>query len=337
MEIERQKLLDALQFVKPGLSSKEMIEQSTSFAFKEGRIMTYNDEISVSHPLPEFDIEGAVKAEEFYALIDKTNKDKIEIELTDAEVLVKCGRIKAGLVLQNEFKLPIDEIGEVGDWKVLPDGFLDKLRFTVFSCSKDMSMPVLTCVHVDTENSVMESCDNFRATKMTFGALGVNPFLIPSSSASILTGYKVREVAEGDGWIHFRNEQNTIFSCRVFEDNFVNTKPLYKIDGDKLRLPSGIQELLERSKVMAKRDTMLDEVVQVILKKDKITIKSQGDYGWIEESDKIKYTGEGVTFYINPTFLAEICNLLRNCYISENKLKFVGEDWEHVVILLSED
>jgi hypothetical protein len=64
-------LIKALEAVKPGLANKEMIEQSTSFAFMEDRVVTYNDEISISHPLKGIPIVGAIKADELYAFLSK--------------------------------------------------------------------------------------------------------------------------------------------------------------------------------------------------------------------------------------------------------------------------
>ena len=60
--MNREDILEALEIVKPGLASKEHIEQSTCFAFKNGKVMTFNDEISVSHPVEGLDgLEGAIK------------------------------------------------------------------------------------------------------------------------------------------------------------------------------------------------------------------------------------------------------------------------------------
>ena len=48
MKINKKELQEALERVKPGLASRELIEQSTSFAFMRDRVVTYNDEISIS-------------------------------------------------------------------------------------------------------------------------------------------------------------------------------------------------------------------------------------------------------------------------------------------------
>jgi hypothetical protein len=64
MIIKKIDLLHALEVVKPGLGRQEQIQQTTSFAFITGRVVTYNDELSISHPLANCEIEGAIKPEE---------------------------------------------------------------------------------------------------------------------------------------------------------------------------------------------------------------------------------------------------------------------------------
>ena len=78
MKIATSKIKEALAIVKPALANKEILEQTTSFAFLNGRVVTYNDEISISHPF-ESDFEGAVKAEELYGLLSRTTKEEVSL------------------------------------------------------------------------------------------------------------------------------------------------------------------------------------------------------------------------------------------------------------------
>ena len=91
MKVKKENLRNALEIVKPGLSNKELIEQSTSFAFIKGRVVTYNDEISISHPVEDLKNSGAIKAEELYALLSKIKEEEIDIVPQEAEILIKDG------------------------------------------------------------------------------------------------------------------------------------------------------------------------------------------------------------------------------------------------------
>ena len=80
MSTNRKDLLKVLQLVRPGLAAKEIIEQSTSFIFTKGQVIAYNDEISVSHPVVKgLDLDGAVQANELFALLNKLTDDTIEL------------------------------------------------------------------------------------------------------------------------------------------------------------------------------------------------------------------------------------------------------------------
>src|SRR6056297_2653647 len=241
MKINKQELIKALEIVRAGLANKEMIEQSTSFAFMDGKVVTYNDEISISHPVPDLELTGAVKANELYQLLNKTEKEEIQFDSTESEIRIRAGRAKAGITLQEEVNLPLDELGSQGKWRKVPPQLIQALKFTLFSCSNDMSKPVLTCIHVNKNGSLAESSDNYRLTRHNLGGkLPVKSFLIPASSVKKLIKYPISHIAEGQGWVHFKTEDGTIFSCRTFEDNYPDTSNMWEIEGEEIELPKSI-------------------------------------------------------------------------------------------------
>lgn len=331
--MKKQNLLTALEIVKPGLASKEMIEQSTSFAFINGRVVTYNDEISISHPVEELEISGAVQAEELHKLLNRLKEDEIEVEIKGNEFLLESGRTKAGLTLQEEIKLPLEEIGETGRWKTIPEDFLKYVRRAMATCSNDMSRPVLTCVHVNTEG-IIEGSDGFRITHCQLGnEMPVKTFLLPASAAVQVVQIEPMQIAIGNGWIHFRTEKDTILSCRVFEDKFPDTSSFMKVEGVEITLPKQIDEILERAAVFAKRDHFLDESVTITIENKHITVSSKSDAGWFTESARIRYNDSPITFSITPYLLQDILKETKVCMICENRLKFEGAGWEHITTL----
>ena len=92
MKINKAELQNALEKVKPGLAGKELIEQSTSFSFVNNRVVTYNDEISISHPVKGLEIKGAVKAQALYSFLGKVKKEEIDVEYEDNQIIIKTGR-----------------------------------------------------------------------------------------------------------------------------------------------------------------------------------------------------------------------------------------------------
>jgi DNA polymerase III sliding clamp (beta) subunit (PCNA family) len=329
MKVNRSELLEALERVRPGLSSKEMIEQTTSFAFKGGRVMTYNDEISVSHPIKGLDIEGAVKAEELHKFLSKTKKDEIELEIVESEIQITAGKAKMGITLQEEIKLPLEELGEIKGWEKIPKNFVAALKFASFSCSQDANKPILTCLHIDGE--IVESSDCFRLTRYKLQKKFPFSCLLPASAARDLIKYPITEVTSGQGWAHFKTEEGTVFSCRVFEGEFPNSGELFKVKGEEISFPASINNLLEKAQIFSKREFTLDEIVVITLSNKRIVINSKSDCGWFEEETQIKYSGEPISFLVHPSFLKDICSQSSTCIIGETIIKFVGENWEHLV------
>jgi len=335
MIINKTELLKALETVRPGLANRELIEQSTSFAFIGDKIVTYNDEISISYHVEGLDITGAVNATELYNLLSKLKKDEIELTVEETELRIKCGRSKAGLTLQSEIKLPIDSIGEKGMWKNIPDDLLKAIFFAGKTASQDSTKPILTCVHVNKEGFV-EASDSFRISKiMLEDKLPVETFLIPAISVVKVAKMNPIKIAEGKGWVHFKTNEGVIISCRIFaDDNFPDTASFFKIEGTQVKLPETTKEILDKAMVFCKHNGF-EMPVDIILENNKFKISSKSDSGWFEEVVKIKYNEEPVSFSISPYFLKDILSETLNCIIAKNRIKFSGDNWTYVTVIKS--
>jgi DNA polymerase III sliding clamp (beta) subunit (PCNA family) len=333
MIIKRQELLNALEIVKPGLSNKETIPQATFFAFKDGKVITYNDEISISHPIEAIEIEGAVKASEFYALLSKIKKDEIEIIIDNNELRIESKKAKAGLTLQSEIKLPL--IDKISRWKPLPETFLKYLSLAISTCASDTSRPILTCVHVG-NHGFIEASDNFKMVRCELGEeMPTMDFLIPALSAIQVVKLNPVCIAESKGWIHFLTETQSIISCRTFEDKYPDTSPMLKGDGEQITLPKTILDIVERASVFSKREHVLDESILITIGSGKIIISSKADCGWFKEEANVQYNKEPLQFCITPYLLKDILAETLECTICKNKLKFEGDNWVYITMLRS--
>jgi DNA polymerase III sliding clamp (beta) subunit (PCNA family) len=332
--MKKQDILDALTIVKPGLSNKEIIEQASSFAFIDGNIVTYNDEISIQHPVEGLDFTGAIKAEILYGLLSKVKSEEIEMTVNGNELSVVAGRTKAGITFQEEVKLPLDEINEKTKWKKLPADFSKYLQMSAGACSGDMSTPVLTCVHVVKEGYFMSS-DNYKIlqAKLT-GPMPVESFLIPANSAIIVAKMNPNKISIGPGWVHFMTEARTIISCRIFEnDKYPDIVKVLETKGTTISFPVSLAKTLERTGIFAKREHIFDEVVELTIQNKKLIVKASCDQGWIEESLNMAYEGEPIKLFITPYLLKDILSRTSECVIGKNKLKFQSEDWIYVSAL----
>jgi DNA polymerase III sliding clamp (beta) subunit (PCNA family) len=334
MNINRQEFLTALEIVRPGLSKNETIQQATSFCFMQGRVVTYNDELSISHPLANCEIEGAIKADKLYSFLNKIKKEELDLSIKENEVILTTGRAKAGLPLQTEIKLPLEEVSDKKKWKPLPENFLKFLSFAMTSCSKSQATPILTCVHV-TKN-VIEASDNYRMIQCNLSEeLQVKEFLIPVKSSVEVIKLQPTKISEGKGWVHFQTEEGTVISCRVFEDKYPDLNSLLKVEGEKITFPKTLEEVLDSAGVFSKQQNILDESISLTLGEKRLKIRAESDEGWYENEVNMNYTGSPVKINVTPYLLKNIISETLDCVLSKHKLCFEGDGWKYITALRS--
>jgi DNA polymerase III sliding clamp (beta) subunit (PCNA family) len=339
MLIIKKSLQDALGIVKPGLAGKEVIEQSTSFAFLAGRVVTYNDEISLSHPVEGLDLEGAIESDKLYQFLARVKQEEIDIEISDTEIIVTAGKAKAGFPLQSEIKLPLDEeLGKKGKWKPIPASFTKFVNMSIPSCSTVSTKPKLGCVHI-TQDGIIEASDGYRITNCTLPegeTIQVHTFLIPSKSAKLMTQLNPTHIAEGKGWIHFKTEAGTILSCRILAaDEFPDTVPHLNVKGVKIIFPKTITSIMDRAGVFSKDLGENTDSININLENKKLTVSARNSLGWFEEEVNARYEGNPIQFQIPPILLKDILSETQQGELTKNKLVFRGEGWIYLTTLMA--
>jgi DNA polymerase III sliding clamp (beta) subunit (PCNA family) len=331
MKIKRSLLLEALKAVQPGLAAKELVAQSESFVFADGRVFTYNDEIAVSHPI-DIDLEGAVPAKAFYALINKVKTDEISLDIKGGELLLAGSKAKAGLRIETEVILPLEQLGMPTDWIELPETFCTAVQACLFSASTNEQQAILTCIHII--ESFVESCDNHRITQYNMGKDSELSFpeelLIPAVAAKDIITHEPVEYALTEGWIHFRNEKDVTFSCRYFMGEYPDYTPFLDVEGCGAELPTTLPEVLDRAGVMGD-----GERVSLILDNNELIVTTENESGWFEESIDIAYKGDAIEFDIQPEFMKAILKLNGVVTIGDGAIRFDSENFIHVVKILA--
>lgn len=330
MKINRKELLKALQAVKPGVATNETIEQSASFVFNDNRVFSYNDEISVSVPL-KLDLTGSVPAKEFLALINKMSAEEVTLTVNGNEIQVVGGKSKAGLRLESEIKLPLEEIGMPEGWNELPAKFCEGVQFCLFSAGKDQTKYILTHIHVSQD--CVESSDGYRATRyyMHEDQAFSTPLLIPTVAAKDVVAYTPHEYATTDGWLHFRNKDDMVFSCRCADETYPNIDIFIEAKGESIQLPEGLDAIMDRGSVLSEGQRLT-----IILEDGgNLVLATENDAGWFEEETKVAYKGKPLEFDIYPEFLTKILKVKAEVTVSEKLMKFETDDFTHVVALLT--
>lgn len=340
MKIKIEELRKALEIVKPGLANKEIIEQSTSFAFMGDRIVTYNDEISISCPVGGLFIEGAIPSAELYSLLSKLKTAEVDVEMTETEVQFKAGGVTAGLVKESEIRLPVEQIAEIldDDWLAIPKGFIDALKFTKTAASTDMSQPVLTCINIR-EDGLIESSDGFQIARQKVKGVPYS-CLLPASLVNTVISFTPDQTFLSEGWVHFRNEIGAVLSCRVLPDSFVDTDFICDAvvveNATEITLPNTISEILDRAAVFCKRDTAIDEILNIKIEKKKMEFSAESKSGsWFKEQTAFKFESDPLEFSISPYLLKYMMGKSSTAYLFESYIVFTYEDCFYLAMLKS--
>lgn len=334
MKISKETLKQALEIVKPGLANKEIIEQSTSFAFIDDKVVTYNDEICISHPVPDIGIKGVIKAEEMYNFLGKVKTEEITVTQEENEIVLKSGRAQVGFSISTTVKLPLEEeIKETSEWSKIPTNLLTAISFAIPCVSKDMTNPKISCIHLN-KKGIVEATDSYRIIHWKLKKkLPFNSVLIPAVSLKEVVKLAPNMVAKGNGWLHFKNEAGTQISCRTFDETFVDTSPILKIieKGIVFVFPDKMTEVLDRAVIFSKAQlkTSGEESISVSFDKKFLKVEAQSETAWFKERVAVKGKKE-FSFSITPYLLKDILKQTQECTILDNLLKFEGEDWIYI-------
>jgi DNA polymerase III sliding clamp (beta) subunit (PCNA family) len=341
MKTNRKELVAILSAINCALSTKEVVENATCFIFSNGKVLTYNDEVAISHPVT-LDLEGAIKGKEFLALLTKMTDEEVELvvqENTDGKpsrLLVSGVKTQAGIRL--EANCNIDEIlgmlGEPSDWMALPETFQPSIDFCGFSVGKDMNKPLLTTIYCGSNFTL--SSDGNRITVCDLGdAVELVPFCLPSNSAKELKAFLPVEYAFTEGWIHFRTKDNVMFSSRLMMGDYPAEKArsiamgATGATGAAVKLPNGLIDTLDRTGIFTSVGST--DRVQVKLADGLLTVRGEGESGWCQEEARVRYHGDAVEFEVAPEFLKQILQHTTETVIGSNLLSFSGLGFTHVM------
>lgn len=328
MRLKRETFLHNLLRVSPGLATREILEQSASFVFKDGRIHTFNDEILC---VADYDcgFDGAVHAAPLVTLLNKMSEDELDISPNAEGLMVAGKRSRAVVRMHNEILLPIDSVDEPDSWAELNSEFSDALEVVQGSASKDDLHFNLTCIHLSSK--YVEACDGYQMTRYNLDTGLEKDCLIKRDSAKSIVGLGMSHVSEGKNWIHFRADKITI-SCRRWVQDYIDLDELMDFQGRKTTLPGGLAEAVDKAEIFS-TDNASENQVLVRIKDGKLRLKGEGAHGWYEEMKKIEYSGEPIQFMVPPKLLIEITKRTNDCEVTAERLKIDAGKFTFVACL----
>ena len=317
MKVNREELLKQLESVLPGLSTREIVEQSTCFVFTDRKVFTFNEEICCSMDTG-IDLCGAIQSAPLLALLRKLPEEFIGMTVTDESQLRVTGkRRRAGIHMENEILLPIDGVDEPGKWKKLPKDFLDGLEMVEPCASKNEQEFATTCIHLTPD--YMEAMNNSQIARFTTPTKLKEDALIRRDSLKHIVQLGVTHFSRTKTWMHYKNPAGLVISCRMFEDEFQDLDEFVQVTGKKVTFPKAILGAIEKAKVFTDENSEDNHIV-VSLDSKSVMISGEGPSGWFQEKKKVKYKGKPISFGITPEMLVTLVKSNQEARVSTGQL-----------------
>lgn len=332
MKVQREALLNAILQVKAGLSAREFVEQSSCLVFKDGKVMTFNDEISCSAPV-DVPFEGAIQAATLQALLEKLDDDLLDVIQGEGEVEFSAKRKRFGVTLEEKIFLPVDRVEQPEKWRSVKEEFVEAVGMVQHCVSKDETKFALTCVHIGPD--LVEACDNFQVMRCNVPTGVSRDVLLRGTSVAHITELGVSKMALTKSWVHFKNPAGLQFSCRRYREDYHKLDPILEMkDSHKITIPRGLGEATDRASVFA-ADKAGDPLVKVVLDgtKGMLRVVGEGLTGWYREAKKVSYKGPRLVFVVAPALLKRVSDDYTDAEINQNKLRVDGGSWTYVTVL----
>ena len=343
MEINRVSLREALVKCLPGVDlGRTLLEGADTFIFKGGKIFTYNDNISVSVPF-ECGIEGAVKAKEFYSLINKLKNDTIEFKEKEGAWKIIAGNVEVDFTLvTSPFVENIDEMGlDEIKWKKLPVDFMTGVR----ACQIAGNTSTLSGIYV--KDSVIASSDEVRINWFSLGEKMDTFWLTDIAASELCKLGDVNSYSVGAAWVHFKTIDGVIFSAKRLNDaNFPfaklqeAVKMHERVDEKVYSLPQAVIDAIDRASVMS-IDVDIYSVVRLTIDAKHIEVYSERAAGKYRERVPFEesYDTDLVVLYVDTAMVEFGLKNFAKFYIKNlqqnwRSVVFQGENVLHIISTL---
>jgi DNA polymerase III sliding clamp (beta) subunit (PCNA family) len=335
MIIEKTTLMNVLESIKPGLAKKGIIEQFTHFVFTGEEVVTYNDEICISHPL-KTDFTCSVPAVKLYKTLSGIQGNaSVTLKLEEDKFLILTATTKASFntTVEKDAEERIKMLGldQIQEWGRLPEEFIKGMFLCMFSASKDMTKGVATCVYW--KNNCLISSDGIRISKYDLGIeTGMNVFIPARSVIELINFDNMNSFRVGENWAHFKTDDEVVFSTRIMDGEYPEVESFFKDEGTRIRLPEDLRAEIGSMMFMTEGMVDFDKKMRIRIEPGKIFCRMEDANDWIEKELETSYKQDPIELDINPLFLAQVMEKSTTVRIGE-RATFSRENFKHMLSL----
>lgn len=337
MRVPRTLLMAQLEQVRHGLSPKDIVDQGSCFAFRDGKVFTFNDEIAVWGPCEFSPEEGGVvvPSAALLALLPKLPDESLDIAVSEGGLVLKGKNRVASLRIESEIRLPIDTVtmAKDGDYFDVPDGFVEGLSLVEGCIGTDDSKFALTCVHLTSK--FVEACDGDQLARYRIKLVGLGDerFLIRKEAVKAVLSIDVKKAAVSGNWLFLKDERGVVVACRRYKETYPNlTAVIEAAAGVPAVLPKGLGEAAGNAAIFS-ADNTDDDHILVKLRDGVASITGEGAAGKYNEKKRVEYSGDPIAFRISPKLLAKITKEYPECQVGAETMKVAVGRLTYVVSL----
>jgi len=286
-------VLDMLKRAKSGLAKNSHIEDRLRVTLTGTEARSYNGHTCITQPF-ETDINASIRVDDFIGVLSKVKSKTFAMEpdvIDDVNYVTVSTEdgTSAGFnatsqrsLMENAEDIPMDDL----EWKRLPPSFLHGVELVKSSADRK-TFGSLSCLCVKKMNVVCS--DKIRISIFELEEL-MDTFLIKAEAADELINFPVTTYCRDkeNGWVHFKTDDNTIFSSKIVQAVFVDFYRFLKAT-DKAPI---ICEIPKKFKDTVRAAAVMGDHVTITVKDDKISCKSKGNRGWVEKTLPIVHDGE---------------------------------------------
>ncbi len=339
MEVNRLDLVDVLNLVRPGLSQKEIVEQSNHFIFNKDEVLAYNDELLISYPF-DIDVQCTVDSSLFLKLLSKMTTETISLEVKKGILEVWNEKTNAQIPIVEESEI-FEHIKTVtsglGDtkWHRLSEDFIEGLRLCAFSADTDRQRGTLTCVRV--EGSDVMSGSKSRISWYQMDKEVDEDFYIEAALIQELSRYDdISSYTLSKAWAHFKSKGGVTFSARrvIPLELLPFREPFKDFDtGVRISIPADLRGSIETVNLVNEGEQGVDKLVTLMIDKDKITCKAETKKGAILQEvpfGKTPNIDKDFSLQIRPDFLIDVLEKATFMYVGERLVLFKRQAFQHI-------
>ncbi len=329
-KVNRIEFINTLARVEAGLSPRAFIDQSDCYVFQSGWVSSFNDEICcrAKSGLPA-ELTGAVHAKPLKDALGAMTADEVTINFKEKEFQVVAGRHeRAGIRMEREIVLPVDEVSVPEQWIVLPPDFSTAVNKVMDAAGTNDEEFLSVCVHIHPE--YVEATDRKQMCRYRLETGVDQSFLVRAKSIAPMVKLDVVKIGQTDEWVHFRNK-SLIFSCRRHVEDYFKLDEVFDFRGTATKLPRGGDTAASLAGTFCEGKD--NDKVLVTLKPGWMNVRGEGSYGYGERDLEMEYDGDDLTFRLAPQMLTKLVKDAVDCELDGTKLCIRGERWTYLTVL----